>query len=82
MEPTLHIEKDVVNGKVVIRMTVKNATPELAKLLASLGLIRGIEHLRNDYTNTYTTPQALDAARNPIKPLFGHKGEWLGKAVA
>lgn len=80
--PTLQLEKTNVNGKVFIRMTVKNATPELGKLLSSVGMIRGVEHLVNDYTNTYSTPQELDAARNPIKALFGHKGEWLGKKVA
>ena len=79
--PTLALEKTMKDGKPAIRLVVRYATAELRALLDTLGVNPDCT-IANCRTIVCATPAELDAARNPLMPLFGHKGEWLGKAVA
>lgn len=79
--PTLQLEKTMKDGKSAIRLIVRYATPELRELCDSLGINPDCS-LANCRWIVCATPAELAAARNPLMSLFGHKGEWLGKAVA
>lgn len=79
--PTLKLEKTMKDGKPAIRLVVRYATPALRSLLDTLG-VRPDCSIANCRTIVCATPAELDAARNPLMHMFGHKGEWLGKATA
>lgn len=78
--PTLQLEKVMKDGRPAIRLVVRYATPELRAMLDGLGVTPDCS-IANCRTIVCATPAELDAVREPLKPLFGHKGEWLGKAV-
>jgi hypothetical protein len=79
--PTLILSKVMKNGAPAIMLMVRYATPELRTMLDGLGVTPDCT-LSNCRTIVCSTPAELDTVRNPLMPLFGHKGEWLGKAVA
>jgi hypothetical protein len=79
--PELRLEKTMKEGKPAIRLVVRYATPELRSLLDTLGVNPDCS-IANCRSIVCASLAELDAARNPIKALFGHKGEWLGKEVA
>ncbi len=80
-KPTLKIEQVWINGKPAIRLVVRYATPELRTMLDGLGVTPDCT-IANCRAIICATPAELDAVREPLRPLFGVKSEWLGKAVA
>lgn len=71
MKTTFEMLRAQKNGKVVIELVVKNAhkVPELNELLDNLGykLTVGIANRKSIFVST---PQELDAARDPILKFF------------
>lgn len=78
--PTLRLEKVMKDGKPAIRLVVRYATAELRTMLDGLG-IKPDCTIANCRTIVCATPAELDAARNPLIPLFDSKGQWLGAVV-
>jgi hypothetical protein len=77
----MRLEKVMKDGKPAIRLVVRYATPALRIMLDGLGLNPDCT-IANCRTIVCATPAELDAARNPLIPLFDAKGQWLGKDVA
>ena len=78
--PTLRLEKVMKGGKPAIRLVVRYATPELRTMLDGLGITPDCT-IANYRTIVCASPAELDAARNPLMPLFDAKGEWRGLEV-
>lgn len=79
--PTLSLERVHFNGTPAIKMIVRNADAALRATLTDLGVMPDCT-IANYRSIICFTPAELDAVRNPLKPLFGSKGEWLGRAAA
>ena len=74
-KPQLTLERVTRNGKTAIRLIVRNATPELRPLLDELGILPVCD-IASVREIICSSPEELDAARNPLLPLFDGKGAW------
>lgn len=70
--PTLTLER-VSKG---VRLVVRNATPELRKILDGLNVLPVCDEA-NCRAITCASPAELDAVRNPLKPMFDASGNWM-----
>ena len=68
-KPKIELFRTQANGKPVIELVVRNATAEMRPILDSLGIVPtvGIFNRRSIFCST---PEALDAARDPIAHFF------------
>lgn len=79
--PKFEVARVQRDGKPSVELIVRYATPELRNLLDTLGYVADCT-IANRRSIVCTSPAEVDAARNPLAPLFDKTGAWLGKAVA
>lgn len=71
-KPKIEICRIMQNGKPAVELVVRNATAEMRPILDDLGILPTPD-MANRRGIVCTTPQELDAARNPIIKFFDHQ---------
>jgi len=79
-KPQFAITRTTKDGKPAVELVVRNTTKtehaDFRALLDSLGY-GAASGMDNAKRIVCTTPEQIDAARNPIKPYFDAKGFWI-----
>jgi hypothetical protein len=79
--PKMELLRTSLDGKPAFELVVRNAAfaPGLSDLCDGLGIMPTVD-MANRRGIIVTTPEQLDAVREPLKHLFAHTGDWVSQS--